>query len=283
MGDERYSEREGDPLSEHLAVVQRIVAFICRRSRLAGVEAEDFESFVTVKLLEDNAARLRQFAGRSSIQTFLSIVIERLFVDYGRLAWGKWRPSSQALRLGPTAVLIEQLTVRDRHSHDEAYQLLTTNHQLDVSRLEFDGIVAQLPVRAARQFESDVILTDVASTAAGPDQVLLAAETDRRQASVKGALQQVMAGLPVQDRLVLTMRFLDGRTVVEIAAALGLDQKPLYRHVDRLLRDLRQRLEATGVDAQLIADVFARQDGPMRPEESRRMRPSMERRAGPWR
>jgi hypothetical protein len=43
------------------------------------------------------------------------------------------------------------------------------------------------------------------------------------------------------------MRFDDGLPVADIARALHLDQKRLYRTIERLLADLRERLKGEGV------------------------------------
>lgn len=282
MGEPGQADGGGDLLSECLPIVQRVVEFVCRRNRVVAADAEDFGSYVTLKLLADDSAKLRQFAGRSSIQTYLSVVIERLFLDYRRTSWGKWRPSVQAVRLGPTATLIEQLTVRDGYALEEAYELVTTNHRIVISRAEFDALLAQLPTRQPRRFDSDGVLVDVPATSATPDETLLALETGDQERQVISALQHAMASLTVQDRLVLTMRFRDGRTVAEIAAALGLDQKALYRRVERLLKDLRRQLETDGVDANLVLGVFAGQGGGAATGNPV-ARPSLERGAGQWR
>jgi hypothetical protein len=60
--------------------------------------------------------------------------------------------------------------------------------------------------------------------------------------------------LPPQDRLVLRLRFDEGMAVAGVAKTLHLDQKPLYRRIERLLFQLRGQLEAAGLQA---ADVVA--------------------------
>ncbi len=283
MGDPGQPDGGGDLLSACLPIVQRVIEFVCRRNRVVEADAEDFSSYVALKLLADDSAKLRQFAGRSNIQTYLSVVIERLFLDYRRTSWGKWRPSVQAVRLGPTAMLIEQLTVRDGYALEEAYELVTTNHRIVLPRTEFTAIAAQLPVRQPRRFDTEGVLADLPATSAAPDDALLAIEAGNQEMRVKSSLQQAMASLTVQDRLVLTMRFRDGRTVAEIASALGLDQKALYRRIERLLRDLRRQLEAEGIDASLVVGVFVDQGGSGAATGNPLARPSLERGAGQWR
>jgi RNA polymerase sigma factor for flagellar operon FliA len=44
---------------------------------MPGVEADDFASHPKLKLIEDDYAILRKFQGRSSLRTYLTVVIER--------------------------------------------------------------------------------------------------------------------------------------------------------------------------------------------------------------
>ena len=93
-------------LAAHLPAVRRAVAFVCRRNHLTVDDADEFESHVRLKLLEDDAAILRKFAGRSTVYTFLSVVVQRLYLDYRRAAWGTWRPSAQASRSAANAAAL---------------------------------------------------------------------------------------------------------------------------------------------------------------------------------
>jgi hypothetical protein len=70
----------------------------------------------------------------------------------------------------------------------------------------------------------------------------------------------LISELELRDQLVLTMRFKDGRSVAEIAATLRLQQKELYRQIDRLLRRLRAGLEAQGFEAGEVIGMLEGQD-----------------------
>ena len=240
----------------HLDVIERVIAFVCSRHHLSSAEADDFGSHVKLKFVEDDYAILKKFEGRSSLRTYLTIVIQRLFLDYRISAWGKWRPSAEARRIGTAAVLLEQLMVRDGHSFGEACELLKTNHGLSIGQPDLERMAERLPVRAKRRFESDDALRSVASAERGPDE--LAAEVDRQRAAdrLSGALQRLTASFDTQDRLILALRFEDGRAVSEIATLLRLDQKGLYRRLDRLLQNLRKGLEAEGIDGTSVLEIL---------------------------
>src|ERR1019366_2147799 len=105
-----------------------VISFVSARHHLPGVEADDFASHVKLRLIEDDYAILRKFQRRSSLRTYLTVVIQRMFLDYRISAWGKWRPSAEAKRAGAVAVQLEQLMGRDGYRFGEACELLETNH-----------------------------------------------------------------------------------------------------------------------------------------------------------
>jgi len=256
-GAQSHVAQTGEALFlSQLAIIERVISFVSMRHHLPGVEADDFESHVKLKLIEGDYAILRKFQGRSSLRTYLTVVIQRLFLDYRISAWGRWRPSAEAKRAGEVAVLLERLTGRDGYGFEEACELLETNHQVTASRTELEAIAGRLPSRARRRFESDEALEHVASAPSPADDGIAEAERAAMAERVAAALKAAMAGLDPQDRLVLAMRFEDGCTVVEIAGMLRLDQKGLYRCLDRLLKGLRSALLTSGVDSAGIMEMF---------------------------
>ncbi|MEO6239519.1 MAG: hypothetical protein ABIQ52_21185 [Vicinamibacterales bacterium] len=94
-------------------LVRAIVCATARRSRLTESDREDFESFVWTRLIARNFHVLRSFGQRSSLRTYLTIVVRRMLLDYRDAKWGKWRPSADARRRGASAVAFERLVNRD--------------------------------------------------------------------------------------------------------------------------------------------------------------------------
>jgi RNA polymerase sigma factor for flagellar operon FliA len=263
-----------------LADIERVISFVSARYHLPGVEADDFESHVKLKLIEDDYQILGRFEGRSSLRTYLTIVIQRLFLDYRTHAWGKWRPSAEATRGGAVAVLLERLTNRDGHGFEEACELMETNHQVTVPRSALEAIAGRLPVRMRRRFESDEALADLRSDEPSVDDVI--AERERAAIAVRlgKALKAALAGLGPQDRLIVAMQFHDGRTLADIARMLRLDQKALYRRSQRLMKELRSALEAQGINGVDALQIFQSPtvsiDWSDRSEETPQPCPSME-------
>ena len=78
------------------------------------------------------------------------------------------------------------------------------------------------------------------------------------------ALDTAIDQLSSEDRCLVRMRFEDDISVADIARTLNLDQKGLYRRVDRVLTRLRAALEDAGLDADAAAQVLEHRgfDGP---------------------
>jgi hypothetical protein len=87
-----------------LPIMERIVAVQVQRHALSASDAEDFASWARARIIGDDYAVLRSFGGRSSLKTYLTAVFINLFRDYRNEAWGRWRPSAAATRLGPVSI-----------------------------------------------------------------------------------------------------------------------------------------------------------------------------------
>lgn len=236
--------------------IERTIASVCRRHQLFGADAEDFAGIVRLHLIEDNYAVLRRFEGRSSLTSFLIVVITRQFQDWRNARWGKWRPSAEAKRLGETAVRLETLTVRDGLSLDEAHEVLRTHYQVFESRASLEAMATRFPVRHKRMFVDDSAVEMMAAPAADAEMLALTTEgaTAARHAST--ALTDALRALPPQDHLILRMRFKDNCQIADIAKALHLEAKPLYRRIEKLLATLRATLEQAGLTADVVATAL---------------------------
>jgi RNA polymerase sigma factor (sigma-70 family) len=244
------------PFVSDLATIERVTAFVSARHHLSTTDAEDFASHVKLKLLENGCAILRKFQGRSSLCTYLTVVIQRLFLDYRVADWGRWRPSAEAKKAGEIGIVLEELLWRDGYAFDHACELILSTYDAAIDRAELERIAAALPARPRRRFEGDALLENRPADAPGAD--ALAERGDRRAYAqrVSNALKRLVSRAEPQDRLILALRFEDGRTVAEIASMLQLAQKPLYRRLERLLDDLRAGLEADGIAASEVMSLL---------------------------
>jgi RNA polymerase sigma factor (sigma-70 family) len=231
-----------------LPMVGQVISFVCRRHRLFHEEGEDFRSYALVKLVDNDYAILRKFEGRSSLRTYLTIVIERLSIDYQISRRGKWRPSARALELGREAIELDTLLHRDGYSAHEAVQTLLVSKSSGLSEESLLEVARQLPSRPRRAFERQLSTPLPAGDGAAADRLVLEKERESELHRVRCALAAALARLSPEDRLIARLRFLEGWPPNRIATAVSRDPKTLYRRIERLKRDLRRLLSKEGID-----------------------------------
>lgn len=233
---------------DHLGLVEEIVRGVARRHRIRPEEAEELAAAVHVKLIEGNYDVLRKYEGRSSLRTYLTVVVNRLQIDRMVKRYGKWRPSIQARRLGAVAVLLDRMLTRDGRSLDEACELLQNNHRVTESRDDIEALAARLPKRQVRRFLGDEVLEARAAPDSPEFEAMQQMDVLPAVEHVGAALTAALSQLGDEDRLLLRMRFEDGLQIAEISRMLCTAQKPLYRRLERVMLLLRRELEARGVD-----------------------------------
>lgn len=247
-------------LLANLHVIEGVVRFVCQRHRLNPTEAEDFASEVKLRLVDNDYDVLRRFQHRSSLRTYLTVVIQRMFLDYRNRLWGKWRPSAEALRLGDVAIRLERLISREGYDFEHACEILRINEGVTLGRSELAEIAARLPLRTRPTLVGEELLDTVPLKDDLPDADLDSSGVRAMGARIRLALAPAVNALADQDRLILRLRFQDGLAIADIARALNLEQKPLYRRLESLFRTLRSALEAAGIDQEVAIDVVNRKD-----------------------
>lgn len=266
----------------HLALIDSVIAFIARRHGLSDADEEEFSAHVRVKCIEDDYRVLREFGQRSTLRTYLTTVVHHLFLDFRNAQWGKWRPSTEAVRLGPLATRLEILVGRDRLSFEEACEQIVAESSgsrsragasapasADVDRptpaplrAELDRLSAILPVRSARRMVGEDAVDGLAVDPSAVEAPLRLTELEATRRKAHASLTRAMAALPPDDRFLLRLRFQRGMTVARIAELTTQPQKALYRRYDKLFAGLRTALQADGVDAAMIGALLADPDGP---------------------
>ena len=241
-------------LSE-LALIERVTAWVCARRCLRGADAEDFGSTVKLRLIESDYEILGRFEGRSSLKTYLTVVIHRLYLDYQTQRFGKWRPSAEARRLGPVGLRLESLLYRDGLTFEEASGVLQTDFGATESREALYELSQKLPPRSNRR---DFLGPNHEPAKAGSSPSAKA-EREARARRTFLVLRRALARLPARDRIILRLHFEDGLSVADVARSLGEEQKALYRKRDALLKQLRADLELEGIrcgDAQELLSTL---------------------------
>lgn len=243
---------------EHADLVDDVLTFVARRKRLMDDEAEEFAAHVKAWLVEDDYGLLRKYTGKhgASLRTYLVTALNRKFIDWRRSQWGKWRPSAAAKRDGIEAELLERYMHRDGFSFEETCEHLRWNHGVRMSNAELADLVGRLPDRTSRRMEGEETLEPLPAPQPGPERQSLEREQTRNLQRTWDLLGQVIESLQPEDQVILRMRFFDGFKVVDIARTLQLEQKPLYRRIDKLLKTLRRDMEERGVSRDDLEDLF---------------------------
>src|SRR6185436_4220025 len=195
---------------ESLPRIERIAGFVARRrGYLNPDETTEFVQVVRVALFVDDYAIFRKFEGRSSLWTYLTTVIGRLFFQYQVERRGKWRPSAEAQRLGMTALELEQLITRDGYTVNEAVQVLTTRAGATVTPEQLWQLYLLLPNRPPhRNFVSVEPVSDSVAVDGDVEARVEAGENELVARKIKQTLDAELPALEEEDRIILKMHFL---------------------------------------------------------------------------
>ncbi len=245
------AEAAGNPggralLEAHLDLIRRKLQRLGRQSGLPEHEAEELLSWAVFKLVEDDYRILAAWTGRSSFETYLTVVLVNLARDYRIHLWGKWRPSAEARRGGPAAVLLERLWERDGLSLKEAIERTRVELREPPSRGQLEGIAARLRRRPGRRRVGEEELERIPVDGRVEDG-LVRQECAGLAEQVREVLRTLLQEMPAEDRLLLRLHFRDGLTLAAIAPVLSAPQRALYGRRDRSLRRLREGLERAGL------------------------------------
>jgi RNA polymerase sigma factor (sigma-70 family) len=244
---------------QHLESIERIAAHAACRSHLTADETEEFVQVVRVKLFENDYEIIRKFEGRSSFSTYVTTVIVRLFHQWRVEQWGKWRPSAKARALGEKAIALERLLSRDGFSFSEAASLLAQCHPQYFSVEELEAIYVRLPLRKPRPvlLSDENVLAELPSEDSAEERVR-AGEREIALRSAVAGLDRAIGDFGPEDRLILQLRFWNGRMVPEIARIMGLEPKKVYVRLERLFKALRRALEDAGINHAAVGELMDR-------------------------
>jgi RNA polymerase sigma factor (sigma-70 family) len=236
--------------------------------------ADEFASWARLRLFEDDCAVLRKFRGDSSIRTYLTTVLVHLFLDWRNAQWGRWRPTAAARRLGPLAVELERLVLRDGRDYEEAVGTLVST-QAAVSRAECDEAWSKLKRQPVRKMTSTEVLIEVPARDEAHQLVDFEGASLKAQ-RVSSAVRHALRRLDDLEQIILRLNFVNNFTAKQIAEATGLVAKPLYRRIEQIVAKLGQNLQAAGLTKDEVLDLLRNPDvdlGEILNEELRKPNP----------
>ncbi len=234
-----------------LPTVWLVLDRLLRTSGLLPEDGEEFAAWAQEHLIRDDYAAVRVAGERFTDVSYLRVTLAHLLIDYRNHVWGRWRPSAVARRVGAVAVQLEQLTIRDGMTAQQAIQVMRSRDS-SLTERELRAIIGELP-RRVRDRDVDVSNASGIAAHGSPADIL---ESSELRSKVDDALRRAFSSLPLEDQVIARMRFQDGAKMPEIARALGVESKPLYRRLDRILDQLRACLTAAGIRPEDVRSVI---------------------------
>lgn len=219
--------------------INQVVRDLSRRHFLAEAETEEFGETVIRALERNDFELLRAFDGRSTWETYLTLVVSREFFLFQGDLWGQWRPTASASRLGPAGVLLEELVLRDHLPVVEAAELMRTVHRVDLPKYRILELAQQLRLERGRA-------TAGAVNGAGDDGFA--------ESTVHAALNDALGRLQPDDRLIVQLRFRDRQPLTRIARVMHVEVRPLQRRLEHVKKVIGEALLSQGIASE---DVHA--------------------------
>jgi RNA polymerase sigma factor (sigma-70 family) len=247
-----------DPYSEHSETIEAVLAHVRRRHLLSPDAAEEFSSWARLRLFADDCAILRKFRGQSAIRTYLTTVLLHLFLDWRNAQWGRWRPSAMARRLGPLAVEMERLILRDGRSYEEALESLLSSGTAE-ARTQCDALWSQLKRQPVRRMTTTEILVEVPGADDSQQRVDFE-DPQVKAARIGSAVRHALRRLDPQEQVILRLNYVNNFTAKQIAEVTGLEAKPLYRRIEQMVAKLGQNLRAAGLTKDETLDLLKNPD-----------------------
>ena len=223
--------------------VEQVIQDLARRHYLAPAEIDEFREAIERVLERNDYELLRAFDGRSTWETYLTTVLTRQFFVFQTALWGQWRPSAAACRMGPAAMLLEELTLRDRIPVQDAIEFMRVRHRVDLPRHRLQQMAAELGVSVSRT-----------PTSAGANARVL------RDARLQSALRDALALVSPDDRLMLELRFRDRQPLTRIAQVLKTEARPLQRRIETATDVIRTSLLTQGIPTEDVEALLRHAD-----------------------
>jgi RNA polymerase sigma factor (sigma-70 family) len=230
-------------------------------------EALELSSQVLDTLQQDNYRVLREFKGNAQLTTYLTAIISRRAVDMIRKKLGRGREKERAKDLGNIGLLLYQRVIKDGYPLRDVYDELRADGNFPGALEELEAMLRKIKGKnpGSHQLgaangnngtsavkngtsinEEEYVIPDTKSD----PQVLLMEK--QRQQEIHRVIRDMIAPLSGEERLLLRMRFRvhedeKSGSVEQIANALGVTPKAVYKRITRLMKKCRQQLDRRGV------------------------------------
>ena len=236
---------------ENIGSIRDAARQYARRRVLSDEEAEEFESVVMARIIDNDYAVLRRFGGSSSFGTYIRLIIQNFFRDFTRR---RWRSSPEAIKGGPVARQLESLIYKNGYDVDTAVQIVKSDNS-ELSLEELVNIAEGLSPRLSRRQVGEEVLETLVGEQRSQMSCCKQARWFFKKDLVK-ALYLAVSELRREDQVILKMKIEKDRSLVDIARSFGLDSKPLYRRYRKILDSLRSSLQQQGIESADVKEML---------------------------
>lgn len=241
-------------MPETLRLIEKIIQKEFQDSTLA----DSCYIFILEKLREDDHKRLRAFAGRSSINTFLYVVISSLAIDFKRTINGRFRVPKRISQMGSAVVKSYRL----RHLHGcslrEIHAILTGEDGYTKSYSDFltemECVLISPRAVGAHTMQFVSLNGDqmLAETIPDPDSTnpldtLIELLDDACRTKALAVIREAVAEFSSEDQALIRLVYGSDCKISTVARMLCLPENVARRRLKALLEALREQLLARGI------------------------------------
>jgi RNA polymerase sigma factor (sigma-70 family) len=240
----------------------RMLALIERGGIRDQDEAMEVYTLVCERLAEDDCARIRKFdPSKGVIGAWLAVLVRNTMVDWVRARAGRRRLFKSVQALPPLEQKVFELFYWENKMPAEIVGALEGHLGSPTLAAVFDAFervqaaltdrqraeLVAMTARAATPASLDAPTDEEEQTIDAPDpQTDLESSAHVRQ--VDAVMERALAALPPQDALVVRLKFVEGLTLRQIRAAIGVPALS-EQDVHEMLGRLKARLAVSGVTA----------------------------------
>jgi RNA polymerase sigma factor (sigma-70 family) len=230
---------------------------------ISTIDPEGFFNDVLAHLTADDYKALREFKNRSTITTYLTIVISRLFIDIQRKHTGRSRTKDRARALGPIGEELYELIWEKGFPLDEAYEYLKQNDHITETLEEIEAMVDKITgrPRAHKGLAEGSEQPDIKSafvSAEDPEKELIKKE---RKKLANEVLNEIRLESSTEERFIIERKFPlsedeEPKDLSEIARILGITTKAVDSRLRRILAKLKEKMLSRGLSFDDFIDAY---------------------------
>jgi len=253
-----------DPQAQRLALLDNITAKMYPDNVTL---AEELTKIALDELSHNNWAKLCQFKGESSPQTYLISVFRSAIIDYQRKLFGRCRPPSWIEKLGAPWVLLHKQLCCAKQAMQSAIDLCQQKYTLSNDwiqasireirlRIPDCGGISRAVNQPSQRIDDEQVFSQVADSPSNDSHTehLLHALAGLLTDQDNPAWQQLQQNLrlPAEWMILLRLRYVDEMSEQKIANALNKTRDQVRGQLAKALKALQQGLSRAGLSA---ADV----------------------------